>query len=121
MAKKESRRPEIKFNKNPSLSFITTPQFEQEQKLPKPSKRRVTIKYDIGYPNQLYIRGKGANLNWGKGQPLKNIKADEWIWETDFLSSPCEFKVLINDHIYEQGDNHLLSAGSTLVYTPYFG
>lgn len=84
------------------------------------SKTRLTIKYDAGYPNQLYIRGKGANLSWDKGIPLKNIKADEWTWETDIHFTNCEFKVLINDHVYENGDNHHLNAGSTLFYTPRF-
>lgn len=84
------------------------------------AKTKVTIKYNVGFPNQLYIRGKGANLNWDKGQPLKNIKADEWVWETDGHFTQCEFKVLINDHIYETGDNHLLHAGATLLYTPQF-
>jgi hypothetical protein len=84
------------------------------------SKTRITVKYDAGYPNQLYIRGKGANLNWDKGLPLKNTKPDEWVWETDAQFTHCEFKILINDHIYENGDNHLLNAGSTLLYTPHF-
>lgn len=85
-----------------------------------PSKTRVTIKFDAGYPNQLYIRGKGANLSWDKGQPLKNTKTDEWVWETDAHFTHCEFKILINDRVYENGDNHLLNAGSTLLYTPHF-
>jgi hypothetical protein len=84
------------------------------------SKTRITIKYDVGFPNQLYIRGKGANLSWDKGQLLKNVKPDEWVWETDAHFTHCEFKVLINDRIYENGDNHQLNAGSNLLYTPHF-
>ncbi|WP_068466889.1 hypothetical protein [Candidatus Protochlamydia phocaeensis] len=83
-------------------------------------KTRLTIKYDVGYNNQLYIRGKGANLNWEKGQPLKNVKADEWTWETDQHFSQCEFKILINDRTYEQGDNHLINCGASMTYTPHF-
>lgn len=84
------------------------------------SKTRLTIKYDAGFPNQLYIRGKGANLSWEKGQPLKNVKADEWIWETETSFTHCEFKILINDQIYENGDNHLLNPGANLLFTPHF-
>jgi hypothetical protein len=84
------------------------------------SKTRVIVKYDAGFPNQLYIRGKGANLSWDKGLPLKNIKPDEWMWETDANFNYCEFKILINDRVYENGDNHHLNAGSTLLYTPHF-
>jgi hypothetical protein len=84
------------------------------------SRTRVTIKYDVGFPNQLYIRGKGANLSWEKGQALKNTKADEWVWETDANFNHCEFKVLINDRVYENGENHHLNAGATLLFTPHF-
>lgn len=83
-------------------------------------KTRITIKYDTGFSNQIYVRGKGANLSWEKGQPLKNTKSDEWVWETDAQFTQCEFKVLINDRVYENGDNHLLNAGATLLYTPHF-
>lgn len=84
------------------------------------NKTRIIIKYDVGFNNQLHIRGKGANLNWEKGQLLKNVKADEWMWETDAHFSQCEFKVLINDANYETGENHLLNCGSSVIYTPHF-
>lgn len=83
-------------------------------------KTRITVKYDAGFSNQLYIRGQGAHLNWNKGQLLKNVKPDEWTWETEGQFTNCEFKILINDHVYENGDNHLLKVGSTIVYTPRF-
>jgi hypothetical protein len=83
-------------------------------------KTKITVKYDVGFSNQIFIRGKGAHLSWDKGQPLKNVKPDEWVWETDVSFTSCEFKVLINDRVYENGDNHHLNAGSTLVYSPHF-
>ena len=83
-------------------------------------KTKITVKFDTGFPNQLFIRGKGANLNWDKGQPLKNTKSDEWVWEFEAPFSTCEFKVLINDRIYENGTNHFVNAGSTILYTPSF-
>lgn len=85
-----------------------------------PARTRITVKYDVGFSNQLYIRGKGANLSWDKGQPLKNVKPDEWVWETDAHFTNCEFKILINDRVYENGDNHHLNTGSNLLYTPHF-
>lgn len=85
-----------------------------------PQKTKITIKYDVGFTNYITIRGKGANLNWDKGQPLKNVKSDEWIWETDAHFNLCEFKVLINDQTYEKGENHLINCGSSVIYTPRF-
>lgn len=84
------------------------------------SKTRIVVKYDVGFNNQLFIRGKGANLSWEKGIPLINIKNDEWAWETNTPFTSGEFKVLINDTTYEAGDNHPLKAGMNIVYTPSF-
>jgi hypothetical protein len=84
------------------------------------STTRVIVKYDVGFGNALYIRGKGANLNWDKGIMLRNVKPNEWHWETDLPFNACEFKILINDNEYEAGDNHPLTAGSSIQYTPRF-
>ena len=84
------------------------------------SKTRITVKFDVGFPNQLYIRGKGGNLSWEKGIAFKNTKSDEWVWETDAAFTQCEFKVLINDRIYENGENHVLNQGASLLYSPQF-
>lgn len=86
----------------------------------KQSVTRVHIIYDIGFGNTLFIRGSGAGLSWEKGIPLNNVKGDEWLWETKNPFNLCEFKVLINDQSYEQGDNHILSYGEELNYTPVF-
>lgn len=84
-------------------------------------KTRITVNYDVGFNNQLTIRGKGgANLSWDKGIPLKNIKRDEWIFETDAHFSQFEFKILVNDNAYEQGQNHVASWGSNCTFTPHF-
>lgn len=81
---------------------------------------RIVVKYDVGFSNALYLRGKGANLSWDKGVLLKNTRSDEWVWETDVPFTNCEFKVLINDEQYEIGDNHPLNCGATVQYTPKF-
>jgi len=83
-------------------------------------KTRILVKYDVGFKNHLYIRGSGAGLSWSKGQPLKNIGSDEWIWEAPFPFTECEFKVLVNDEHYEQGENHRLVSGKFFQYTPRF-
>jgi hypothetical protein len=83
-------------------------------------KTRITIKYDVGFNNELYLRGHGCELSWDKGIPMKNIKNDEWVWETHRHFSECEFKVLINDQCYECGENHALHCGHQIQYTPNF-
>lgn len=93
---------------------------EQPAKTHKGPKSRITINFDVGFSNVLYIRGQGANLSWNKGLLLTNVKPDEWIWETTKPFTTCEFKVLINDSEYEAGDNHTLTCGSSIQYTPEF-
>lgn len=84
------------------------------------AKTRITVKYDIGFGNTLYIRGSRGGLNWDKGIPMKNVKSDEWIWDSNEVFSNGEFKVLINDRIYEVGPNQQLHYGKNLQYTPKF-
>lgn len=97
----------------PSSATITAPYGSS-------TKTRITVKYDVGFGNSLFIRGQGANLSWDKGMPMRNIKNDEWVWETDIPFATAEFKVLINDRSYETGRNHLLHCGTIVQYTPRF-
>jgi hypothetical protein len=86
----------------------------------KKTKTKIVVRYDVGFHNFLSVRGKGANLSWERGIPLKNIKADEWVWETDAAFTSGEFKILLNDHHYEIGANHSLSHGASVQYSPKF-
>ena len=81
---------------------------------------RVIIKYDVGFGNVLFIRGRGAGLSWDKGISLKNEGSSEWIWEPEQTFNECEVKILINDKMYEVGENHWLTCGATIQYTPSF-
>jgi len=81
---------------------------------------RIQVKCDAGFGNTLNIRGQGADLSWGKGIPLKNIKNDEWLFETDKTFLEIEFKILLNDLSYETGQNHLIRHGNYLQYHPKF-
>lgn len=93
---------------------------ETQASATKPLLTRVRVKFDCGFPNTLYIRGSGGSLSWDRGQPLKNVKPNEWVWESMEPPTPTEFKVLINDRIYEQGLNHPLKKGEEFTYTPQF-
>ena len=81
---------------------------------------KVVVKYDVGFSNTLYIRGKGAGLSWEKGIALKNVGPNEWLWEPSHAFSECEFKVLVNDQHYEGGENHHIQYGDVIQYSPSF-
>ncbi len=83
-------------------------------------KTRITVHFDAGFPNELFIRGHGANLSWDKGIRLKNVKHDEWVWETSRSFKQGEFKILINDTHFEIGDNHVVKSGTQIALTPNF-
>lgn len=80
---------------------------------------RVVVKIDLGFGNQLFIRGQGAELNWDQGLMLKNEAADRWTWETSSCDD-IEFKLLVNDQTWEYGNNHLQTAHTTETYEPLF-
>ena len=107
--------------KSPTLP-AATPNASTLASLPKKKGpiSRITVKYDVGFANALFLRGKGAGLSWDKGIALKNVKTDEWVWETDQSFTSVEFKVLINDKEYEIGDNHSLTCGASIQYAPQF-
>jgi len=122
VTKKQSpEKPKARKDASPAKS--TSTQTLQSNTAPdnkKPAKTHIIIHYDVGFNNQIYLRGAGANLSWDKGVKLKNTKADEWIWETDLPFNLCEFKVLINDQIYETGENHRITTGNSMRYAPKF-
>jgi hypothetical protein len=93
---------------------------KKEKNMMKDHGARIMVRYDVGMNNALYIRGQGPGLNWEKGMVMKNAGPDVWIWETDSNCNNCEFKVLINDKVYEEGANHRLATGKTLQYSPRF-
>ena len=92
----------------------------------KPSSKKstptttITVKYDVGFANGIFLRGSGANLSWDKGIELKNVSPDEWQWSTRRKFDAAEFKVLINDQLFEIGDNHSICCGDKVTITPHF-
>lgn len=82
---------------------------------------KIVVKFNCGFTNTLSIRGEGLkSLSWNKGCPMKNVKADEWCWETDENFKQAQFKVLINDKQYELGENHTIECGKSIIFAPKF-
>lgn len=81
---------------------------------------KIIAKVDLGYGNNLYLRGEGAELSWTKGILMENTATDEWSWTSQGATGPLTFKFLINDEIWSAGDNHIVAPGDTSVSTPVF-
>ena len=81
----------------------------------------VVAKYDVGYGNNLYIRGDSAGLNWETGILMKNVENDVWVWTTnEAIEGAVEFKFLINDESWCVGENMSAPAGETTTLSPAF-
>jgi hypothetical protein len=87
----------------------------------KSTKTKVVAHIDCGFTNNLFIRGEGvSSLSWDKGIQMKNTGPNEWVWESDRPFSTMQFKVLVNDSWYEQGNNHSLGFGQNMDFSPQF-
>lgn len=80
----------------------------------------ILARADVGFGNTLFIRGAGYPLSWDHGIALENRGADEWVCELSNLTTPLEFKLLINDRIWCLNENFTLHPGQTLACRPFF-
>lgn len=80
----------------------------------------IIARVDVGFGNQLYIRGAGAGLSWDKGLPLENVSSYEWAFATTKAKSDVVFKFLINDELWAEGDNVTVAEGATTISSPVF-
>ncbi len=81
----------------------------------------VVAKYDVGYGNNLFIRGDSAGLSWDAGVLMKNVENDVWVWTTnEAIDGAVEFKFLLNDEGWCLGENMSAPAGETTTITPAF-
>ena len=75
---------------------------------------------DVGWGNRLFIRGSGGGLKWEAGQEMDWSDGD-WTWSTTQANGDgIEFKFLINDEIWAEGENLVVSSGESYTSTPGF-
>ena len=84
------------------------------------SKTTIAARVDVGFGNNLYIRGEGAGLSWDVGILMKNLSPYEWVWESKTASSPIEYKFIINDEVWANGGNLFAKPGETSISAPSF-
>lgn len=79
----------------------------------------VIARVDIGWGNQLYIRGEGGGLSWERGQ-LMDWSNDAWSWSSSNASGEVTFKFALNDQHWSEGENLTVPSGGTSISTPVF-
>ena len=79
----------------------------------------IEAKIDVGYGNNLFVRGQGGGLSWDRGLPLQNVDSKTWRLIVP-AKDKVQFKFLINDAIWCQGEDLVAAPGKKLEVTPAF-
>lgn len=80
----------------------------------------ISAAIDVGFGNFLTIRGEGAGLSWDQGTPLKCINQDRWSLTLPESTKPIVCKFLLNDQVWNTGENFTILPGSDVVLDPVF-
>lgn len=84
----------------------------------------IRVVYDVGYGNNMTVRGNVSPLSWSSGQAMTWTTGNVWVWSTTAIpnGTPFEFKALINDNRWSDGANFTGTGGQTItVYPTYNG
>lgn len=84
------------------------------------TKTTIAARVDVGFGNNLYIRGEGAGLSWDVGILMRNLSPYEWAWETKSSDKTIEYKLLINDELWANGENQFAQRDETAITAPTF-
>jgi hypothetical protein len=85
-----------------------------------PAVTKVVALIDVGFGNNLTIRGDGPGLSWQSGVGMVCTDGTSWIWSTTEASGPITFKVLANDMTWCAGEDYVVLPGETVTISPLF-
>lgn len=113
-------KPGITTKKNGKAGVKSTPG-TQQNKTATTAKSVTTIeaKIDVGYGNNLFVRGEGPGLSWDKGTPLKCVDSTTWQWAAE-AGSPLKCKLLLNDSVWMSGEDLVVPPGKRVEVKPAF-
>ncbi|MGH8021686.1 MAG: hypothetical protein ACREIA_26070 [Opitutaceae bacterium] len=80
----------------------------------------VVARLDVGFGNQLFIRGEGPGLSWDQGVLMDCMSPDMWTWTSSAVSRPFAYKVLVNDEQWAAGDDFVAAVGVENAISPAF-
>lgn len=78
------------------------------------------IHYDTGVAHKLFIRGDAPGLNWEKGIEATWKVGNVWTYQFPTQDRIVEFKVLIDDRVWQVGLNYRIDPGVTRDFYPHF-
>jgi hypothetical protein len=79
----------------------------------------IEAKIDVGFGNNLFVRGQGEGLSWERGIPLENVDSQTWRLIVP-AKDKVQFKLLINDAVWCKGEDLIAAPGKKVEVTPAF-
>lgn len=79
----------------------------------------IEAKIDVGFGNNLFVRGQGEGLSWERGIPLENVDSQTWRLTVP-AKEKLQFKLLLNDTVWAKGDDLVATPGNKIEVTPAF-
>lgn len=80
----------------------------------------ITVRFQTGPNEKLFIRGSGPYMSWNQGIALQKSGMDLWSFETRGNFQNFEYKILLDDLRWEQGSNHTAECGRREEIVPQF-
>lgn len=119
VAAKKIAAPKVATTK-PATKSVAKKATPKPQAKAKASLTRILVKANVGFGNELHLRGAGGGLSWDFGTDMENISADKWLWQGDVSAKEVVFKVLLNDTVWSEGNDYVVSAGDSIDIEPEF-
>jgi hypothetical protein len=79
----------------------------------------IEAKIDVGFGNNLFLRGQGAGLSWDHGIPLTCVDGKTWQW-SGRADDKLTFKLLLNDAVWAKGADLVAAPGQKVEVAPAF-
>lgn len=83
---------------------------------------QVRVHYDVGYGNNIAIRGDTYPFSWTSGRGARYVGNGTWEFDLERIAAgqTFEFKPLINDATWSTGSNYVGTGGQTIDIYPNF-
>ncbi len=79
----------------------------------------IEAKIDVGYGNNLFVRGEGEGLSWDHGVPLQCVDSKTWRLTVP-AKDKLQFKLLLNDTVWAKGEDVVAAPGKKVEVVPSF-
>ena len=116
---KRSKNNKTTTNRTAATPVATTAPVVRVPAAPETPPTTIEATVDVGFGNNLFVRGQGAGLSWERGTPLTCVGPNRWRWSAR-IEDGLTFKLLLNDQNWAVGDNLVARPGARVEVSPRF-